>query len=121
MGKIYENDRLYSMLRYYVDYCIRTSYRETTVCGQENIPEDGAVIIAPNHCNTLMDALVVLRARSGATVFGARADLFRKYGKPLTFCRIVPMVRKRDGIREVAKNIETNEKVVEVLENDIPF
>ena len=57
MGKIYENDRLYSMLRYYVDYCIRTSYRETTVCGQENIPEDGAVIIAPNHCNTLMDAL----------------------------------------------------------------
>lgn len=121
MGKIYEKDALYRVLRYYVDFCTRHSYRETTVCGEENIPTDGAVIIAPNHCNTLMDALVVLRARHGATVFGARADLFKKYGKPLTFLKIVPMVRRRDGIREVEKNRETNEKVVEVLENDVPF
>lgn len=121
MGKIYEKDRLYNLLHIYVNYCVKNSYRETTVCGEEKIPQDGAVIIAPNHCNTLMDALVVLRARSGATVFGARADLFRKYAKPLTFCRIVPMVRKRDGIREVAKNLETNDKVVEVLENNVPF
>ena len=121
MGKIYEQDFRYDLLRVYVDFCTRTSYRETTVCGQENIPTDGAVIIAPNHCNTLMDALVVLRARRGATVFGARADLFKKYGKPLTFLRIVPMVRLRDGLREVEKNRETNEKLMEVLENDVPF
>lgn len=121
MGKIYEHDNLYSFLRPYVDWCIQHSYRETTICGEENLPKDGAVIIAPNHCNTLMDALVVLRARKGATVFGARADLFKKFAKPLTFFRILPMVRKRDGLREVEKNRETNEKIVEVLEHDTPF
>ena len=66
----------YTLLRPYVDACTRFSYRHARVEGKENIPEDAAVIIAPNHCNTLMDALVVLRAHKGPTVFGARADIF---------------------------------------------
>ena len=91
--------------------------------GLENIPEKGAVIIAPNHCNTLMDALVVLRSRKGPTVFGARADIFgnRTVAAILRFLRILPMVRRRDGIRKVLRNYETIEQVVDVLCNGVPF
>lgn len=121
MAKIYQFDPFYYMLRPYVDYCTRSSYSRTMVCGEENIPTDGAVIIAPNHTNTLLDALVVLRARRRSTVFGARADIFKKYGKILTFLKMVPMVRVRDGLREVEKNRETNGQLVEVLENGVPF
>lgn len=122
-NKIYEKDTLYNVLRYYVDYCTKSSYTRTEVRGYENIPKDGAVIIAPNHCNTLMDALVILRAFKDESVFGARADIFRKplIAKIMFFLRILPMVRQRDGLRNVLKNIETNDMIVETLENGVRF
>ncbi|MBO5419159.1 MAG: 1-acyl-sn-glycerol-3-phosphate acyltransferase [Bacteroidales bacterium] len=123
MGKIYEANSVYSILRYYVDWCTKRSFRRVEVKGTENIPQDGAVIIAPNHCNTLMDALVILRTEKDEIVFGARADLFNNkfIGKIMTFLRILPMMRQRDGLRNVLKNNETSEIIVETLENGVPF
>lgn len=122
MKQIYEYDFLYSFLRHYVDYTVKSSYRKYVVRGMENIPEDGAVILAPNHCNALMDALVVLSSDTRAKVFGARADAFTPlFRKILRFLRILPMVRKRDGLRNVLKNKDTMNIIVEVLENSVPF
>ena len=121
--KIYQKDPGYSMLRPIVDWCVKHSYRKVEVRGKENIPSDGAVIIAPNHCNTLMDALVILRAFKDQTVFGARADLFNRpfIAKLMYFVRILPMVRQRDGLRNVLKNNETQEVIVETLESGVRF
>ena len=121
--KIYEKDFRYSILRVIVDWCIKHSYRKVEVYGKENIPSDGAVLVTPNHCNTLMDALVVLRAFKDETVFGARADIFKNplIGKFMTFARILPMVRQRDGLRNVLKNNETQEVIVETLEHKVRF
>ena len=125
MGRkhIYDKDILYDLLKPIVDWCVKHSYRRVEVKGKENIPSDGAVIIAPNHCNTLMDALVVLRAFDNESVFGARADLFNKpfIAKLMYFVRILPMVRQRDGLRNVLKNNETQEVIVEILENKVRF
>ena len=121
--KIYQKDLGYSILKPIVDWNVKHSYRKVEVKGKENIPTDGAVIIAPNHCNTLMDALVVLRAFDDQTVFGARADLFNKpfIAKLMYFVRILPMVRRRDGLRNVLKNNETQEIIVETLANRVRF
>lgn len=121
--KIYQKDPGYSILKPIVDWCVKHSYRKVEVRGKENIPAEGAVIIAPNHCNTLMDALVILRAFKDETVFGARADLFNKpfIAKLMYFVRILPMVRQRDGLRNVLKNNETQEVIVEILENEVRF
>lgn len=121
--KIYQKDPGYSLLKPIVDWNVKHSYRKVEVIGKENIPADGAVIIAPNHCNTLMDALVVLRAFKDESVFGARADLFNKpfVAKLMYFVRILPMVRQRDGLRNVLKNNETQEVIVEILENKVRF
>ena len=121
MRKIWERDRLYSVLRYYVDYCTRASYRRLTVKGA--IPSEEAVLICPNHTNTLMDALVVLQSRHAPTVFGARADIFSQpaVAKILRFLKILPMVRRRDGIRNVLRNYETMDEVQDVLSNNTPF
>ncbi len=121
--KIYQKDLYYTLLRPLVDNATRNSYRRVEVHGYENIPEDGAVILAPNHCNTLMDALVILRAFKDETVFGARADIFNKpfIAKIMYFLRILPMVRQRDGLRNVLKNIETQDTIVETLENRVRF
>ncbi len=120
---IYDKDPGYSILKPIVDWSTTHSYRKIEVVGKENIPADGAVIIAPNHCNTLMDALVILRAFDDESVFGARADIFNNpfIAKVMTYVRILPMVRQRDGLRNVLKNNETQEIIVETLENRVRF
>ena len=121
MSKIWEKNPGYSLLRRWVDACTRASYRRLTFSG--SLPEEGAVIIAPNHTSTLMDALVILSARRGPTVFGARADIFQRpaVARILRFLRIVPMARIRDGAESVLKNRETFSEVDDVLDNGVPF
>jgi hypothetical protein len=41
--------------------------------------------------------------------------------KIMYFLRILPMVRQRDGLRNVLKNHETFETIVETLEHGVPF
>ena len=121
---IYDNDGLYDFLRiFWTDWAIKHSYRKCEVHGEETVPKDGAIILCPNHCNTLMDALVVLRSHNDKMVFGARADLFRKpfIAKLMSFVRILPMVRQRDGLRNVLQNNQTQEIIVEILEHDTRF
>ena len=122
-NKIYEKDIWYDVLRPIVDWCTRTSYNKVQVTGKENVPADGAVIIAPNHCNTLMDALVILQAFKDESVFGARADMFKSsfLAKAMFFFRILPMVRQRDGLRNVLKNYESIDTITETLEHGVRF
>ena len=122
-NKIYEKDFFYDRLRPIVDWCTRNSYNKIEVRGKENIPADGAVIIAPNHCNTLMDALVILQAFKDESVFGARADMFKSpfLAKAMFFFRILPMVRQRDGLRNVLKNYESVDTIIETLEHGVRF
>ena len=89
----------------------------------ERIPKDGAVIFAPNHTGALMDALVILAMDRRPKVFVMRADLFKnkKLAKVFSFCKIMPIMRMRDGFDEVKKNNETIEKAVEVLRDKVPF
>ena len=96
MREFWDKDRLYSTLRRYVDFTTRRSYRRITVEGALPPDTDGiATIYAPNHTNTLMDALVVLQLRRGGTLFGARADVFRK---PV-IARILHFLKRHAGHR----------------------
>ena len=121
--KIYEKDLSYTLLKYIVDACISASYRKEEVHGEENIPTDGALLLTPNHCNTKNGSKKALMSGSGTTVFGARADIFNNkfIGKVMTYIRILPMVRQRDGLRNVLKNKDTQETIVETLENGVRF
>ena len=121
--KIQDYDRMYSMLFHYVRFSVKLSYRSILQVGEENIPKDGAIIFAPNHTNTLMDALVVLAYNCQPKVFVARADIFRnrKLAQIFTFLKIMPIMRQRDGISAVKKNQETIDKAVDVLKDRIPF
>ena len=121
--RVQDNDIKYNFLRKYIDFVLRFSYRTIKYVGLERIPKDGAVIFAPNHTGALMDALVILAMDSRPKVFVARADMFKnpKIAKFLTFCKIMPIMRMRDGIDEVKKNNETIERAVEVLRDKVPF
>ena len=121
--KIQDNDRAYNLLRYYVDFALKLSYRNIRYVGLEKVPQDGSVIYAPNHTNALMDALVILAMDRKPKVFVARADIFRRplLAKIFTFLKIMPIMRIRDGFDEVKKNNQTIEKAVDVLRDKVPF
>lgn len=123
MKPIWEKSTAYDLFRRYVDNVTRSSYKSIKVEGRENIPSDGCVIFAANHCNTLMDALVVLRTQKGPMAFGARADIFNNptAAKILNFLRIVPLARTRDGAKAIEGNYETFNKVVDCLRHGVPF
>ena len=123
MKKIYEDDWWYDHLRYIVDAYIHGSFKKIRYEGLERIPKDGAVIFAPNHCDALMDPFAVLAMDHSKKVFVARADIFRKpvLRKILTFFKIMPINRVRDGFRSVINTEETIEKSIEVLNNRVPF
>ena len=121
--RVQDNNIAYNILRRYVDFVLKLSYRNIKYVGMERIPKDGAVIFAPNHTGALMDALVILAMDRRPKVFVARADMFKNptFAKFLSFCKIMPIMRMRDGIDEVKKNNETIERAVEVLRDKVPF
>lgn len=121
--KIQDYNWLYSFLRYYVDFVLKLSYRNVRYDGLERVPQNGAVIYAPNHTNALMDALVILAMDRKPKVFVARADIFKNptLAKIFHFLKIMPIMRMRDGIDEVKKNNETISKAVDVLRDRVPF
>ena len=121
--KIQDQNKTYAFLRHYVDFSLKLAYRKIKYVGLERVPKDGAVIYAPNHTNALMDALVILAMDHKQKVFVARADIFKnpKVAKILHFCKIMPIMRIRDGMNEVRKNTETIHKSVDVLLDKVPF
>lgn len=121
--KIQDNDGWYNFLHYYVNAVIKLSYRKMQYTGFENVPGDGAVIFAPNHTGTLMDALVILASNHKPKVFVARADIFKNptLAKVFRFLKIMPIMRMRDGLDEVKKNNKTIEQAVDVLKDKVPF
>ena len=120
--KIYEDDWRYNLLHWLVATYVHHSFRRMVCRGKENLPKDGAIILAPNHCNTLMDPFALLGTLDGKMVFVARADIFAtKFAGVLRFLKMLPINRKRDGIRNMVKTDETIKNSIEVLNNSTPF
>ena len=124
MRKIQDDDKLYSLLKLFVDHHTRKSFTRYQVIGRENIPTEGACVFGSNHCNTLMDALVLLASTKGKKVFIARGDIFNKptIAKLLRWTKILPIFRMRDGIGAVRdKNGDTIEQAVDVIHDEVPL
>lgn len=120
---IQDKDWLYTFLKVFVDWSVRSSYSKYQVEGLENIPQDGSVIWASNHTNALMDPMVMLSSTRGRKVFVARADIFRKNWarKALSFLRVMPIYRIRDGINAVKNNDQAIAQATGVIMDGVPF
>lgn len=108
----------YAILRPYVDLVTKTYFR-TKIHNFKNVPKNDIIIYAPNHQNALMDALAILATVHTEPVFLARADIFKKktIEKILTFLRILPIYRIRDGKESLGNNDAIFQKTIDVLKN----
>ncbi|MCQ2068403.1 MAG: 1-acyl-sn-glycerol-3-phosphate acyltransferase [Bacteroidaceae bacterium] len=113
----------YTFLKVFVDWSVRSSFRRYQVEGLGNVPDDGHVIWASNHTNALMDPMVMLSSTRGRKVFVARADIFKKKWarEALSFLRVMPIYRIRDGIDAVKHNNECIDQATGVIMDGVPF
>ncbi|MFO8234896.1 MAG: lysophospholipid acyltransferase family protein [Bacteroidales bacterium] len=110
-------DWKYTLFRKYVNFSFRCYLKSITIHGKENIPDDSPVIFAPNHQNALMDALALGYSIKDQPVFLARSDIFKKkiIARILTFLKILPIYRIRDGFENLKLNEHIMKKVREIL------
>lgn len=109
----------YWLLQRYASLCFRIWYRKITFLNADRIVRGKSLIIAPNHQNALMDAMVFVCNTPFQHVFLARADIFKgkRLSRFLHFMNIMPIYRIRDGIENVKRNDEVFERTTRVLHN----
>ncbi len=107
----------YFHLQFWVRLAIKLFYRRIEIQGVENLPEEGPVLLAPNHQNAFMDALIPATLCPRVIHFLVRADVFKSSLARKFFGSIhmMPVYRQRDGIQNLAKNEETFQKCYEIL------
>ena len=120
---IQDNNRVYNFFSPLVQFGTRCHYHHFVVRGIDNLPTDGAYIIAPCHQQALMEPLAVLNIAPKPTVFLARADIFANptVRAFLTFLKILPVYRIRDGKESLGKNADIFEKSTRVLLDGYPL
>ncbi len=111
----------YTFWKNVVRFSFKNYYRKVEVRNVEKIPHQQPVIFVLNHQNALMDALAILTTNRYQPVFLARSDIFkgRVVIAILTFLKILPIYRLRDGAEQLKKNEEIFNQTLRVLKNKI--
>jgi glycerol-3-phosphate O-acyltransferase / dihydroxyacetone phosphate acyltransferase len=115
---------LYRLLRAVADIALRWYYGDIVVQGAERIPSHGPLVIASNHPNALVDALLVSTTLRRRVRLTAKATLFEHplLAPLLRAIGVVPLRRAKDelaarraGAPSVARNAESFQQVTKAL------
>jgi glycerol-3-phosphate O-acyltransferase/dihydroxyacetone phosphate acyltransferase len=93
---------LYRFLRFIARLALRWYYRDIEVIGLERLPREGPLLVASNHPNALVDALVIGTTMPRRIVITAKATLLdHPFTRALVKAvGIVPLRRVSDAQRE---------------------
>src|SRR4051812_24803616 len=115
---------LYRALRAAADVALRWYYADIVIQGAERIPASGALVIASNHPNALVDALLVTTTLRRQVRLTARATLFEHplLAMLLRSVGVVPLRRVKDelaarhgGQLAVERNADSFRQVADAL------
>jgi 1-acyl-sn-glycerol-3-phosphate acyltransferase len=84
-------------------------FERVIVTGKENIPANGPIILACNHPDSFLDALLVTAYYERPIYYLARGDVFANkfLSAILGFLNIIPIYRKEEGVINFPKNEST--------------
>jgi 1-acyl-sn-glycerol-3-phosphate acyltransferase len=107
----------YRLLKAYTRLGLLIYFRKWQNVNTDLIPAEGPFIFVANHQNAFLDALLVVCGIKRNPWFLARGDVFKnKWAKKLlTFLRIKPIYRFRDGHAAIRNNDKIIGECVELL------
>ena len=99
---------LYALLRGIAGIALRWFYRRIDVEGLDRLPRTAPILLAVNHPNALVDALLVGWAMPRRIVLTAKSTLFTNplLARFLTWVGVVPLVRTSDARAAAAGTID---------------
>ncbi len=71
-----EEEMLYRLIRWIAGITLRWFYRDVEIVGLDRVPSRGPVLLAVNHPNALIDALMVVHVLRRRVTLTAKATLF---------------------------------------------
>jgi len=90
---------IFKLVRAYVKICLNVYFKKIDLI---NKPEkvNSPILLASNHQNAFLDAILIVCYTNTPVWFLTRADLFKKpiLKKILNFFNMLPMFRERDGV-----------------------
>src|SRR2546427_12972865 len=107
----------YRLVRMMIRLLLWLFYRRIDVVGRERIPPSGGVIVAANHHNSVVDAMLIIATVPRAVTVLANAPLFRHplVGPPLRMLGAVPVNRRLEAGAAPRKNEPTFQAPVQPL------
>ena len=110
----------YHPLKIFVFILGHLYFKQLKIIGRENLPIKGPAILAINHQNALLDALLISAYVKRSTYFITRGDVFKKpiISKILHGLKMLPVYRLRDGYFGIRRNDRTFETVKKLLLQD---
>jgi 1-acyl-sn-glycerol-3-phosphate acyltransferase len=110
-------DMVYPILKIWAQLALWCFTKKITLHPAASRHLKGPLLLASNHPNSFLDAIVVGCKMRQPVHFITRGDVFARPGvaKFLESLNMIPIFRQRDGKDNLAKNDQTTTKSVEVL------
>lgn len=110
----------YATVKFWVKLAIKLFYRRIEIQGYRDYPMEGPVLLAPNHQNAFMDALIPAVFAPRPVHFLVRADVFKSKFARFFFnsLNMMPVYRQRDGMANLSKNDDIFERCFEILRSN---
>lgn len=110
---------IHHILRFLFKIIFWIYYRRIVFKGLENVPTTVPVILACNHPNSFLDAIVVGLFQKRRIHFLARSDVFNTPFKNwiLSQLSLLPVYRLQEGLENLDKNKDTFSKCYELFDN----
>lgn len=110
----------YNSVKYVVKLAIKLFYRRIEIIGFDRYPKSGPILLAPNHQNAFMDAMIPAVFAPRPIHFLVRADVFKSPFARWLFhsLNMMPVYRQRDGISNLAKNEQVFEDCFKILRSN---
>ncbi len=109
---------LYGFCKYLTLFTSKFYYHKIVVSGMEHVPLNKPVLLALNHPNSFLDAVLVATYLNRPTNFLARGDVFKnkKAAFFLKAFHMLPVYRLSEGKENLHKNKETFDSCQAILE-----
>jgi len=111
---------LYWFLKPLMNFGLRAFFSKIYLSGVENIPRNKPVILACNHPNSFLDAIIMGALLRRPVHFLTRGDVFNTPFKKwlLWQMKMFPIFRLEEGVENLHKNQETFEVCKKILEKN---
>jgi 1-acyl-sn-glycerol-3-phosphate acyltransferase len=110
---------LYSFCKLLIRIAVELFFRKKYVQNLQALNTGKPLLVCANHCNSFLDAMIIMVLSKRKYHVLVRADVFKKKWVDyiLRKLNLVPIYRMKDGYDQLERNNETFEEIIHVLEN----